>query len=156
MVRDYSGKMWFNTGVLLFLLLLRCDKSDCNGLLRPNMVFFGETLDSHILTKVEKEMEVCDLCLVVGCLLNTNAHHGLLFFLFERFSRVFVGSLLTCRWAPLPSFTQQPCSAPWLPPGASRWQNLTQKRHPKPNTSRKSAEKLKLGGGVIVVTERPT
>lgn len=30
------------------------------------MVFFGETLDSHILTKVEKEMEVCDLCLVVG------------------------------------------------------------------------------------------
>lgn len=46
--------------------LPRCDKSDCNGLLRPNMVFFGETMDSHILTKVEKEMEVCDLCLVVG------------------------------------------------------------------------------------------
>lgn len=49
-------------------LLLRCEKNDCHGLLRPNMVFFGETLDSHILTKVEKEMEVCDLCLVVSYL----------------------------------------------------------------------------------------
>ncbi|KAM9322871.1 NAD-dependent protein deacylase sirtuin-5, mitochondrial-like isoform 2-T3 [Pholidichthys leucotaenia] len=46
--------------------LPRCDERDCNGLLRPNVVFFGETLDSHILTKVEKEMETCDLCLVVG------------------------------------------------------------------------------------------
>lgn len=44
----------------------RCDVRDCHGLLRPNVVFFGETLDSHILTKVEKEMEVCDLCLVVS------------------------------------------------------------------------------------------
>lgn len=46
--------------------LPRCDERDCRGLLRPNVVFFGETLDSHILTKVEKEMEVCDLCLVVS------------------------------------------------------------------------------------------
>ncbi|CAL9688634.1 unnamed protein product [Knipowitschia caucasica] len=46
--------------------LPRCKKSDCHGLLRPNVVFFGETLDSHILTKVEKELEDCDLCLVVG------------------------------------------------------------------------------------------
>lgn len=46
--------------------LPRCDDRDCNGLLRPNVVFFGETLDSHILTKVEKEIETCDLCLVVG------------------------------------------------------------------------------------------
>lgn len=46
--------------------LPRCDERDCHGLLRPNVVFFGETLDSHILTKVEKEMEICDLCLVVG------------------------------------------------------------------------------------------
>lgn len=46
--------------------LPRCEKNDCHGLLRPNVVFFGETLDSHILTKVEKELEECDLCLVVG------------------------------------------------------------------------------------------
>lgn len=46
--------------------LPRCEKTDCHGLLRPNVVFFGETLDSHILTKVEKELEECDLCLVVG------------------------------------------------------------------------------------------
>ncbi|KAK5615225.1 NAD-dependent protein deacylase sirtuin-5, mitochondrial [Crenichthys baileyi] len=46
--------------------LPRCEERDCRGLLRPNVVFFGETLDSHILTKVEKEIEICDLCLVVG------------------------------------------------------------------------------------------
>ncbi|XP_034039297.1 NAD-dependent protein deacylase sirtuin-5, mitochondrial-like [Thalassophryne amazonica] len=46
--------------------LPRCGESDCRGLLRPNVVFFGETLDSHVLTKVEKELDSCDLCLVVG------------------------------------------------------------------------------------------
>uniref|UniRef100_A0A3Q1I1C2 NAD-dependent protein deacylase sirtuin-5, mitochondrial n=1 Tax=Acanthochromis polyacanthus TaxID=80966 RepID=A0A3Q1I1C2_9TELE len=50
----------------VFVAVSRCDESDCDGLLRPNVVFFGETLDSHILTNVEKEMEMCDLCLVVG------------------------------------------------------------------------------------------
>lgn len=28
-------------------------------------MWFGETLDSDILTEVEKELEICDLCLVV-------------------------------------------------------------------------------------------
>ncbi|XP_013885856.1 NAD-dependent protein deacylase sirtuin-5, mitochondrial [Austrofundulus limnaeus] len=46
--------------------LPRCEDRDCQGLLRPNVVFFGETLDSHLLTMVEKEIETCDLCLVVG------------------------------------------------------------------------------------------
>lgn len=56
------------TQVLCFVAASRCDESDCHGLLRPNVVFFGETLDSHVLTKVEKEMEICDLCLVVSYL----------------------------------------------------------------------------------------
>lgn len=46
--------------------LPRCEKQGCNGLLRPHVVWFGETLDSNILTEVEKELDVCDLCLVVG------------------------------------------------------------------------------------------
>lgn len=46
--------------------LPRCENHDCHGLLRPNVVWFGETLDSHVLTKVEKELDSCDLCLVVG------------------------------------------------------------------------------------------
>uniref|UniRef100_A0A671MWR4 Sirtuin 5 n=1 Tax=Sinocyclocheilus anshuiensis TaxID=1608454 RepID=A0A671MWR4_9TELE len=44
--------------------LPRCDRSGCNGLLRPHVVWFGETLDSDILTAVEQELEICDLCLV--------------------------------------------------------------------------------------------
>ncbi|XP_036375255.1 NAD-dependent protein deacylase sirtuin-5, mitochondrial-like [Megalops cyprinoides] len=46
--------------------LPRCEDSECNGLLRPSVVWFGETLDSDVLTKVEKELDMCDLCLVVG------------------------------------------------------------------------------------------
>ncbi|XP_064409504.1 NAD-dependent protein deacylase sirtuin-5, mitochondrial [Latimeria chalumnae] len=46
--------------------LPRCEKDDCNGLLRPYVVWFGETLDSDVLAQVEKELDICDLCLVVG------------------------------------------------------------------------------------------
>lgn len=44
---------------------LRCEEDSCKGLLRPHVVWFGETLDPDILTQVEKELEICDLCLVV-------------------------------------------------------------------------------------------
>ncbi|XP_009271994.2 PREDICTED: NAD-dependent protein deacylase sirtuin-5, mitochondrial [Aptenodytes forsteri] len=46
--------------------LPQCEEDGCNGLLRPHVVWFGETLDPDILTEVEKELEICDLCLVVG------------------------------------------------------------------------------------------
>uniref|UniRef100_A0A8C2U376 NAD-dependent protein deacylase sirtuin-5, mitochondrial n=1 Tax=Coturnix japonica TaxID=93934 RepID=A0A8C2U376_COTJA len=37
----------------------------CHGLLRPHVVWFGEALDPDVLSEVEKELELCDLCLVV-------------------------------------------------------------------------------------------
>ncbi|XP_067857823.1 NAD-dependent protein deacylase sirtuin-5, mitochondrial isoform X2 [Heptranchias perlo] len=43
-----------------------CEEFGCNGLLRPHVVWFGETLDSDILMEVNKELEICDLCLLVG------------------------------------------------------------------------------------------
>ncbi|XP_041696123.1 NAD-dependent protein deacylase sirtuin-5, mitochondrial [Coregonus clupeaformis] len=46
--------------------LPRCEQGGCSGLLRPDVVWFGETLDSDILTRVEEELDRCDLCLVVG------------------------------------------------------------------------------------------
>ncbi|KAF4088826.1 hypothetical protein AMELA_G00059160 [Ameiurus melas] len=46
--------------------LPRCDERGCDGLLRPDVIWFGETMDSHVLTKVEKELDACDLCLLVG------------------------------------------------------------------------------------------
>ncbi|XP_060705945.1 NAD-dependent protein deacylase sirtuin-5, mitochondrial [Hemiscyllium ocellatum] len=46
--------------------LPRCEEFGCNGLLRPHVVWFGETLDSDILMEVNKELEICDLCLIVG------------------------------------------------------------------------------------------
>ncbi|XP_068948530.1 NAD-dependent protein deacylase sirtuin-5, mitochondrial isoform X3 [Petaurus breviceps papuanus] len=46
--------------------LPRCEEKGCNGLLRPHVVWFGENLDPNIIDKVNKELAVCDLCLVVG------------------------------------------------------------------------------------------
>ncbi|XP_017292565.1 NAD-dependent protein deacylase sirtuin-5, mitochondrial isoform X1 [Kryptolebias marmoratus] len=46
--------------------LPRCEQRGCNGLLRPAVVWFGETLDSDILSRAEQVLDSCDLCLVVG------------------------------------------------------------------------------------------
>ncbi|XP_040041135.1 NAD-dependent protein deacylase sirtuin-5, mitochondrial isoform X1 [Gasterosteus aculeatus] len=46
--------------------LPRCEHEGCHGLLRPAVVWFGENLDSDILTRAEKVLDSCDLCLVVG------------------------------------------------------------------------------------------
>lgn len=46
--------------------LPRCTKSNCGGLLRPYVVWFGEGLDSDVLNQAYGELSKCDLCLVVG------------------------------------------------------------------------------------------
>uniref|UniRef100_UPI00358F53E8 NAD-dependent protein deacylase sirtuin-5, mitochondrial n=1 Tax=Myxine glutinosa TaxID=7769 RepID=UPI00358F53E8 len=46
--------------------LPRCQLPGCGGLLRPHVIWFGESLDEDIMTKVFEELEACDLCLVVG------------------------------------------------------------------------------------------
>lgn len=43
-----------------------CHKEGCGGLLRPHVVWFGETLDSDVLDTAHGHLEKCDLCLVVG------------------------------------------------------------------------------------------
>ncbi|KAM8861238.1 NAD-dependent protein deacylase sirtuin-5, mitochondrial-like [Synchiropus picturatus] len=44
--------------------LPRCDS--CSGLLRPAVVWFGESLDSDVLRQAEEALDRCDLCLVAG------------------------------------------------------------------------------------------
>jgi NAD-dependent deacetylase sirtuin 5 len=44
--------------------LPKCGK--CNGLVRPNVVWFGEPLDPNVLEAVQSELDKCDLCLVVS------------------------------------------------------------------------------------------
>ncbi|KAJ8790552.1 hypothetical protein J1605_004525 [Eschrichtius robustus] len=46
--------------------LPRCEEAACGGLLRPHVVWFGENLDPAILEEVDRELALCDLCLVVG------------------------------------------------------------------------------------------
>nr|CAD7452334.1 unnamed protein product [Timema tahoe] len=46
--------------------LPHCSETNCHGLLRPHVVWFGEGLDQKILIKAGKALEKCDLCLVIG------------------------------------------------------------------------------------------
>lgn len=44
--------------------LPRCEH--CNGLLRPHVVWFGESLDPTIMERTDAALEKCDLLLVIG------------------------------------------------------------------------------------------
>ena len=44
--------------------LPRC--KSCKGLLRPDVIWFGEGLNEDVLIKTHEELDKCDLCLVVG------------------------------------------------------------------------------------------
>ncbi|XP_067651269.1 NAD-dependent protein deacylase-like [Haliotis asinina] len=43
-----------------------CKKPGCGGLLRPHVVWFGESLNRDVLMQSGEELDKCDLCLVVG------------------------------------------------------------------------------------------
>lgn len=57
------GRVAENRDVPLSLLPL-C--GHCSALLRPHIVWFGESLDSHDMDRCETALETCDLCLVIG------------------------------------------------------------------------------------------
>ncbi|KAJ8679398.1 hypothetical protein QAD02_015185 [Eretmocerus hayati] len=46
--------------------LPRCEESSCKGLLRPDIVWFGEGLDSKVLDKTRDAVDSCDACLIIG------------------------------------------------------------------------------------------
>ncbi|MHA2141750.1 MAG: NAD-dependent protein deacylase [Candidatus Thorarchaeota archaeon] len=39
---------------------------ECNNILRPDVVWFGESLDSRIMTRVHEELASADVCIVIG------------------------------------------------------------------------------------------
>jgi len=44
--------------------LPKCEK--CNGLLRPHVVWFEESLEASVLAEIQKELFRCDLVLIIG------------------------------------------------------------------------------------------
>jgi len=46
--------------------LPRCSELSCGGLLRPHVVWFGESLESRVMDEAERLLGECDICLVVG------------------------------------------------------------------------------------------
>lgn len=51
---------------LLFFANGRCAKSGCGALIRPHVVWFGESLFREVLERVDEELSKCDLCLLVS------------------------------------------------------------------------------------------
>ncbi|XP_022649073.1 NAD-dependent protein deacylase sirtuin-5, mitochondrial-like isoform X3 [Varroa destructor] len=46
--------------------LPHCGRPGCGGLLRPHIVWFGESLEPEVIEKARKALDNCDCCLVVG------------------------------------------------------------------------------------------
>jgi NAD-dependent deacetylase len=44
----------------------RCPRPGCHGMMRPDVVWFGEMLDQDILARAAAECESCDVMLIVG------------------------------------------------------------------------------------------
>jgi len=52
-----------------------CDRSDCGGPVKPDIVFFGENLPHkflEILPTLARKKDACDLLLVIGTALAVN------------------------------------------------------------------------------------
>jgi NAD-dependent SIR2 family protein deacetylase len=46
--------------------VIRCDKEDCDGLVKPDIVFFGESLPVRFMTLIETDIVDCDMLIVIG------------------------------------------------------------------------------------------
>ena len=47
-----------------FIVNDRCGR--CGSLVRPHVIWFGESLDSDVLRRTDEELRKCDLCVLVG------------------------------------------------------------------------------------------
>lgn len=47
-------------------LLPHCNKPRCSGLLRPHIVWFGESLEPSVVKKAEEAISTCEVLLVIG------------------------------------------------------------------------------------------
>lgn len=48
------------------LELPRCKVPGCNGLLRPDVVWFGENLEYDVMERADAALHSCDVLMVVG------------------------------------------------------------------------------------------
>ena len=58
------GETVYNYDIPLNKIPPRCE--NCGGLLRPDIVWFGEQLPSNIISQVQEELYNCDLMFVIG------------------------------------------------------------------------------------------
>ena len=49
-----------------FFWLSRCSQPSCRALVRPHVVWFGESLNSEVLRRTDAALEECDMCLLVS------------------------------------------------------------------------------------------
>lgn len=55
-----------------------CRCPDCGGLVKPNIVFFGEGLPKRFFSLAEQDFETCELLIVMGTSLAVQPFNGLI------------------------------------------------------------------------------
>ena len=53
-------RQWINQGIEI------PECGECNGILKPDAVFFGETLPEKVFIESQRRAQQCDLCIVIG------------------------------------------------------------------------------------------
>jgi NAD-dependent deacetylase sirtuin 2 len=57
---------------------LKCNNKDCsNGLVKPDIVFFGEALPDDFFNDLEEDFAKCDLLIIIGTSLKVHPFAGL-------------------------------------------------------------------------------
>jgi len=46
--------------------VIKCAKSDCKGIVKPDIIFFGESLPMEFFINSKKDFPDCDLLLILG------------------------------------------------------------------------------------------
>lgn len=68
----------------------KCIKSDCEGLIKPDIVFFGENLPDKFYELPGKDFEKCDLLLIIGTSLEVQPFASLINFVDKNCVRVLI------------------------------------------------------------------
>lgn len=70
---------------------LKCNNSDCeDGIVKPDIVFFGESLSEEFFIKVEEDFPKCDLLIIMGTSLKVQPFSLLTFAVPEECPRLLI------------------------------------------------------------------
>ena len=82
---------------------MRCARDDCDALVKPDIVFFGENLPERFGEKASEDFPKCDLLIVAGTSLAVHPFAGLVGEVDEGTPRLLVNREKVGEWFSLPN-----------------------------------------------------